>query len=198
LNHKPYSESCDQNAQPIFDLLSQKIPANSSLLEIGSGTGQHAVYFGKALPSVIWQTSDRHENHAGIQLWLAEYALKNVLPPLPLDVESDPWPETQYDTLYSANTAHIMPTSAVEAMFSGIGKVLKSGGLFLLYGPFMDNGQQSSPSNQRFDGWLKTQNPQQGVRDSVWLKELAENAGLNWLDDVQLPANNRILIWQKL
>ncbi|MDQ7075655.1 MAG: DUF938 domain-containing protein [Gammaproteobacteria bacterium] len=197
MNHKPYSEACDQNAQPIFDLLSQKTPPNSTLLEIGSGSGQHAVYFGKALPSVTWQTSDRQQNHSGITLWLEEYALDNVLPPLALDVLNDPWPKQQYDTVYSANTAHIMPTAAVEAMFQGVGQVLQEKGLFLLYGPFMDNGQQTSVSNERFELWLKAQNPQQGVRDSVWLKELAESAGLTWLDDVQLPANNRILIWQK-
>ncbi|MDQ7015781.1 MAG: DUF938 domain-containing protein [Gammaproteobacteria bacterium] len=197
MNQKPYSEACDQNAQPIFDLLSQKTPPHSTLLEIGSGSGQHAVYFGKALPSVSWQTSDRQQNHSGITLWLEEYALDNVLPPLALDVLNDPWPKQQYDTVYSANTAHIMPTTAVEAMFQGVGQVLQEKGLFLLYGPFMDNGQQTSISNERFELWLKAQNPQQGVRDSVWLKELAESAGLKWLDDVQLPANNRILIWQK-
>ncbi len=194
---KPYAESCDENGAPIEAVLRARLPAEGRLLEIGSGTGQHGVRFAAAFPGIVWQTSDRREHHAGIQMWLDEAGLANLLPPIALDVLSDPWPESWFDAIFSANTAHIMPVEGVEAMFRGVAGVLSPGGLFLLYGPFMYDGRHVSEGNQRFDQWLKGVEPHRGVRDVGWLKALAEPLGLALEEDVEMPVNNRILVWRR-
>jgi len=194
---KPYAESCEQNGPPILNVLREVLEGPLDLLEIGSGTGQHAVMFGGAFPDVQWQTSDRLEMHAGINLWLGEAGLINVQAPIPLDVLDDPWPERQYDVVFSANTAHIMPPQGVEAMFSGVSRVLAAGGLFLIYGPFMYDGRHTSESNREFDRWLKFRESHQGVRDVAWLKQIATPLELELARDVAMPANNRILIWRR-
>lgn len=192
---RPFAESCVENRAPIMAVLRPRLAGRSSLLEIGSGTGQHAVYFGPELGHLHWQTSDRVENHPGIRAWLAQADLANVLPPLALDVLHDPWPEGPYDAVFSANTAHIMPTAAVEAMFAGVGRVLAPTGLFLLYGPFSYDGRHTAPSNAQFDDWLKARDPAMGVRDVAWLSELAFGAGLVLAEDLEMPVNNRTLVW---
>lgn len=194
---KPYSESCDQNKDPILDVLRKEFSQVRYVLEIGSGTGQHAVYFGEQLPHLIWQTSDIVIYHAGIRAWLDEAALPNVLPPLALDVEHDPWPTSKVDAIFSANTVHIMGWPQVQCMFAGIGKVLAPGGVFCLYGPFNYNGEYTSPSNARFDAWLKARDPASGVRDFEALDALAGKAGLLLTQDHEMPANNRTLVWRK-
>lgn len=193
---KPYSESCDQNGAVILEVLQQRLPSSIEVLEIGSGTGQHAVMFGRALPTLRWHTSDRRENHDGIKMWLDEAGLDNVQYPLALDVLSDPWPNRRYHAVFSANTAHIMSESAVEAMFRGLAKVLQAGGEFLLYGPFQYDGQHTSDSNRSFDLWLKRYDPVCGVRDVRWLEQVAAANGLGLYDDIAMPANNRILVWR--
>lgn len=195
--HKPFSESCVQNRTAIFSVLEPRVRACRSLLEIGSGTGQHAVYFAAQLPQLIWQTSDMRDNHPGIEAWLDESRLENARPPLALDVLNDPWPEELFDTVFSANTAHIMPERAVAAMFRGVGSVLGAGGLFLLYGPFNYGGRFTAPSNASFDQWLKQRDPAMGVRDVDWLTVLAESAGMMLSEDLEMPANNRTLVWQR-
>ena len=129
---KQYSEACEENKRPIIGVIREAFSGSRQILEIGSGSGQHAVYFSSELPHLRWQPSDRACNHASISAWRAEFALDNVLPPLSLDVSCDPWPETRYDGVFSANTAHIMAWPAVEDMFSGIGKLLAEGGSFCL------------------------------------------------------------------
>jgi len=198
MSQKPYAESCEENRQPILDVLKPRLKRAASLLEIGSGTGQHAVYFAPELPHLSWQTSDLAENHPGIKRWLEEAKIPNILPPLQLDtLESKNWPEGPYDAVFSANTTHIMPMEAVEAMFNGVGRLLRAGSPFLLYGPFMYNGRHTSASNQRFDCWLKDRAAHQGVRDLCWLKEVAARAGLELAEDIGMPVNNRILVWTK-
>jgi SAM-dependent methyltransferase len=178
-------------------VLGPRLAGCRSVLEIGSGTGQHAVYFGSELGQLRWQTSDRQENHPGIRAWLDEADLANVLPPLALDVLLDPWPAGPYDAVFSANTAHIMPVAAVEAMFAGVGRTLAPGGQFLLYGPFCYAGRHTAPSNARFDEWLKARDPAMGVRDLAWLSELADRAGLVLVEDLEMPVNNRTLVWRR-
>ena len=196
--NKPFAQSSEENKQPILAVLAERLKNAHSVLEIGSGTGQHAVYFAGQMPHLQWQTSDLAMMQPGIQLWLDEAGLDNVLPPLALDVMlAMSWPEQCYDAVYSANTAHIMSEDAVAAMFAGVGNVLNSGGQFLLYGPFMIDGKHTAPSNQRFDLWLRQQDPHQGVRDLVWLQKLADDAGMTFAEDVKMPVNNRILIWRK-
>jgi len=193
---KPYSEACAKNAAPILNVLQQRLPAQGEILEIASGTGQHAVYFAEALPGLQWQCSDLDEMHAGIQMWLDESGLSNVLPPLSLDVaQKQVWPGKKYDGVFSANTAHIMSMDLVVKMFAGVARVLKSDGLFLLYGPFMYHGEHTSESNERFDGWLKSVQPERGLRDVYWLREIAAKVGLKLVEDINMPANNRILVW---
>ncbi|OOZ36910.1 DUF938 domain-containing protein [Solemya velesiana gill symbiont] len=194
---KPHAEACDENGPPILAVLKARLPTNARVLEIGSGTGQHAVHFGAELPGITWQTSDQLDMHEGIQLWLDEAALPNVQPPLDLDVTCDQWPEAQYDAVFSANTAHIMPMEAVEAMFRGVGKRLNAGGQFLIYGPFMYHGEHTSESNRRFDQWLRTCEPHRGIRDVDWLEEIAAESGLRLEEDIEMPVNNRILVWTK-
>ena len=198
MNYKPFSESCERNKGPIFDIIAPLLANKSSLLEVGSGTGQHAVYFGEKFNHLRWQTSDRTENHGAINQWLDDAKLDNVLPPLSLDVIQDPWPECMFDAVFSANTAHIMPWEAVEAMVTGIGQVLNTSGVFMLYGPFNYNGQFTSESNVRFEQWLKAQAKHQGIRDFEAVNQLAGNAGLQLLNDFSMPANNRIVVWQKV
>lgn len=195
--NKPFSESCVENRAPIFAVLEPRLRDCASLLEIGSGTGQHAVYFAADLPHLTWQTSDRAESHAGIRAWLDDAALANVVAPIHLDVLADPWPEGPFDAVFSANTAHIMPMNAVEAMFRGAGTVLRPGGLFLLYGPFNYDGRYTSPSNARFDDWLKQRDPLMGIRDLAWLTELATTNLLQLAEDIEMPVNNRTLVWRK-
>ncbi len=194
---KPYAESCDQNRDPILEQLRPLLVAASTVLEIGSGTGQHAVYFSTHLPHLHWQPSDRGENLPGIRLWCAEAGLANLKAPLELDVTRQPWPAIEADAVFSANTAHIMAWPQVEAMMEGIGKLLPDGGVFLLYGPFNYNGRYTSDSNRRFDGWLKARDPLSGVRDFESLDELAGQVGMHLQDDIAMPANNRILCWRK-
>ncbi len=193
---KPYSESCEENRAPILEVLRVELKDRKRLLEIGSGTGQHAVYFAPQFPDLLWQTSDRVSMHAGIRQWLAESTAPNILPPLPLDVCRDTWPQAGYDAVFSANTAHIMSWPQVECLFAGIARVLEPEGVFCLYGPFNYAGRYTSESNQRFDGWLKSRDPHSGIRDFEALCSLAEQTGMRLQSDYEMPANNRTLVWR--
>lgn len=195
---KPYSEACEQNKFFILDVLRMEFADARRVLEIGSGTGQHAVYFGEQLPRLIWQTSDVATHHPGIKAWLAEVALTNVLPPLALDVDDHPWPVERIDAVFSANTTHIMSWPQVERMFAGIGEVLEARGTFCLYGPFNYGGRYTSDSNARFDAWLKARDPLSGVRDIEALDALARAAGMALVQDYEMPVNNRALVWRKM
>ncbi len=195
---KPYAESCDQNREPVLSVLKQEITGRQRLLEISSGTGQHAVYLAGEFPDLVWQTSELPAMHAGIHAWLAEdNAPANVLPPISLDVCSDPWPKEPYDAVFSANTVHIIAWPQVQCLFTGVGEILEPGGVFCLYGPFNYNGGYTSESNARFDAWLKQRDPLSGIRDFEALNDLAAEAGLALKKDYEMPANNRILTWLK-
>lgn len=196
--NKPYAESCEQNQAPILAVLREIFADRRRVLEIASGTGQHAVHFGRALPHLTWQTSELPQNHAGIRAWLDEAGLANVLPPLVLDVTREDWPMHGVDAVFNANTVHIVSWPAVERMFAGIGKVLETDGVLALYGPFNYGGQFTSDSNARFDTWLKSRDPLSGVRDFEALNALAEAQGLALEQDVAMPANNRTLVWRRV
>ncbi|MDT8386254.1 MAG: DUF938 domain-containing protein [Thiogranum sp.] len=193
---KPFAESCEQNRAPILAVLQRELVGKKRLLEVGSGTGQHAVYFAPEFPELLWQTSDREEYHEGINAWLRDAGLDNILEPLVLDVD-DVWPDESYDAVFSANTAHIMSWLQVERFFEAVGKILQTGGVFALYGPFNYGGEYSSESNANFDQWLKQRDPLSGVRDFEALDALAGAAGLVLRNDYEMPANNRILVWTK-
>lgn len=195
---KPYAESCDQNREPILKVLREVFAGRRNILEIGSGTGQHAVFFAEQLPHLTWQTSDLPANHPGILAWLEELGSERVLPPLTIDTTEVDWPiDGPVDGVFSANTAHIMHWPAVQGMFAGIGRCLAPGGVFALYGPFNYEGRFTSESNARFDQWLKGRDPESGIRDFEALCELARAAGMDLERDFEMPANNRILVWRK-
>ena len=193
---KPFSEACEENKQPILTVLERLFADVLKVLEVGSGTGQHGVYFAGALPHLIWQTSDLPEHHDGIRAWLLEAALPNLKAPIALDV-GDVWPDRSFDAVFSANTTHIMSWPQVEQMFGGIGRVLESGGCFALYGPFNFGGNYTSDSNERFDQWLKERDPASGIRNFEDLDSLAKTNGLIFVEDIPMPANNRVLVWRR-
>jgi len=195
---KPYSESCEQNQAPILEVLRTEFADRHNVLEIASGTGQHAVCFGRALPHLSWQTSELVQNHAGIRAWLDEAQLANVLAPLAIDVNASAWPVERVDAVFNANTVHIVSWRGVGHLFAGIGRVLGNGGIVCMYGPFNYGGKFTSDSNARFDVWLKSRDPHSGVRDFEAVNQLAEAQDLRLLKDVSMPANNRTLVWQRI
>lgn len=194
---KPHSEACERNREPILQVLRQWFTQPGVALEIGAGTGQHAVHFAGNLPHLQWQPTDRKENLAGIGLWVSEAALPNLRAPLKFDVRDSAWPVETADYIFSANTAHIMSWPEVESMFAGVARVLRPRGLFALYGPFNRDGQFTSESNKAFDASLRERDPQMGLRDDKALKSLARERGLRFTAEHAMPANNRLLIWQR-
>ncbi|RUM91310.1 MAG: methylase [Thiomicrospira sp.] len=194
---KPFAQSSDENKHVILKAIHPFLKDRSSVLEVASGTGQHAVYFGENMPHLTWQTSDLMEAHSGIQQWITEAGLDNVLPPLNLNVSEDNWPNCQYDALFSANSFHIMAKHHVEDFFNNLSQVIEKKGIVMIYGPFNYQGHFTSESNERFDLWLKQRNPQSGIKEFEWCNQLAENAELMLLKDIEMPQNNRILIWEK-
>lgn len=201
----PSSLACERNKGPILEVLKQEFADSSSVLEIGSGTGQHAVHFARELPHVVWQTSDLPENHPGIIAWLDHAGLSNARPPLDLDVEHvdvehmgrDELSAMRFDAMFSANTAHIMRIEAVAAMFRLAGVVLPAGGVFCLYGPFNFDGEFSSDSNAEFDASLRQRDRTMGIRDIGELDELAASVGLARVRLYAMPANNHVAVWVK-
>ncbi len=193
-----YAAACDKNRDPILEVIRPLLGHCNAVLEIGSGTGQHAIYFAAKMPHLVWHTSDRALNHADIHAWLDEAALANTRPPLSLDVTKQVWPPLAVDAVFSANTVHIMSWEAVEMLFSGVGRLLPVDGLFLLYGPFNYNHQYSSESNRYFDQHLKQRDPHSGIRDFEAVDLLAQQAGMMLQQDYPMPANNRLLCWRKM
>jgi cyclopropane fatty-acyl-phospholipid synthase-like methyltransferase len=194
---KPYAESCDENREPILSVIQSLLKGCSTVFEVGSGTGQHAVYFAEKLPHLVWYTSDCSEHHAGIKMWLQEAGLENTPAPVELNVSTSAWPQQKFDAVFSANTVHIMHWSEVEAMFAGAGAILSGGGRFMLYGPFNYDNQYTSESNASFDSWLKSRDPESGIKNFEDLDKLAQQAGMLFRYDYEMPANNRILYWEK-
>ncbi|HEY8587662.1 MAG TPA: DUF938 domain-containing protein [Rhodanobacter sp.] len=193
---KPTSPSCERNRDPILEVLREHFADRRHVLEIGSGTGQHAVHFAAALPQLIWQSSDRAEHLPGIRAWLDEAALANTPAPLELDVTGS-WPSGPFDAVFSANTLHIMSWREVQQLFARLPSVLAADATVVIYGPFNRDGRYSSDSNAAFDQWLKARGEHMAIRDAEAVGALADAAGLVRLDDVAMPANNRCLIWRR-
>jgi cyclopropane fatty-acyl-phospholipid synthase-like methyltransferase len=194
---KPTSPSCERNKGPILQVLKQHFLEARQVLEIGSGTGQHAVHFGAAFPQAVWQASDVEECLPGIRLWLDEAGLPNLPAPVRLDVNG-PWPSARYDAVFTANTLHIMSWLEVRKLFTALDAVLDEAATLVVYGPFNYGGRFTSESNRAFDDWLKRQySPSSGVRDFEAVDELARGIGLHLVKDHQMPANNRTLVWRR-
>lgn len=200
---KPHSPSCDRNQDPILALLREHFADRRAVLEIGSGTGQHAVHFAAAMPWLRWQCSDHEDGLPGIRLWLDEAGLANTPPPYALQAVLVPQPglapplSSRYDAVFSANTLHIMGWPEVQALFAGLATVLADDAVLAVYGPFNVGGDFSSESNREFDGWLKARDPRSGIRDSEAVDALAEAIGLRLIADHAMPANNRMRVWRR-
>lgn len=195
--NKPYAESCAQNQHVILEALKSLFLKPGDVLEIGSGTGQHAVFFTEYLPHLNWQPSDLEVEHAGMKMWFCDLKHERIQTPLILDVDMLHWDIKKKDYIFTANTTHIISVRQVENMFKHIGQCLKEGGLFAQYGPFNYNGKYTSQSNANFDVWLKQRNPESGIKDFEMLEKLAVDNGLKLVKDIEMPANNRILVWEK-
>jgi len=195
--NKPYSESCEQNKEPILSVISPIFSSYSRVLEIGSGTGQHAVYFAEKMPHLTWCSSDRRSYLEGINMWLEDAALSNVVPPIELDVCSDHWPVLDIDAVFTANSLHIMGQREVESLMEGVGKLLSEQGSLVIYGPFNYAGSYTSESNARFDQWLKSRDPASGIKDFEEILSLADVHAMRLVADHMMPANNRILHFMK-
>ncbi len=197
ISDKPYSAACERNKDPILDCLRLVFADCTRVLEIGSGTGQHAVHFAAAMPWLTWQASDRSENLPGISQRMSEAALENTPAPMTLDVGQTAWPIGPFDALFSANTLHIMAWAEVERLFAGLPAIASADARLAIYGPFNDAGQFSSDSNARFDAQLKAQSTHMGIRDKQAVDALADAAGFSLMADHAMPANNRLRVWER-
>lgn len=194
-----FSQAAENNKQPIASLLGEWFAPCRSVLEIGSGTGQHAVFFAQNLPHLTWQPSELAPALAPLAARIAAQAPANLLTPVVLDVRLADWPlpAPAYDGIFSANCLHIMAWPSVTRLFAGLGKVLAPAGTVCLYGPFRYNGAYTSDSNARFDEWLRQRDSDSGIRDFEAVDALAKQAGLILKADVAMPANNQLLVWRK-
>ena len=197
MTDKPFAPSCERNREPIVSVLRAHFADRTRVLEIGSGTGQHAVYFAAALPHVVWQASDVAENLPGIRLWLDEAHLPNTPAPIELDVSGATWPVGPYDALFSANTLHIMSWPEVEQFFAHLAGLATPDAKLAIYGPFNYDGKFTSASNAAFDESLRARAPHMGIRDRDAVDALARKVGFALVDDCEMPANNRTLVWQR-
>jgi hypothetical protein len=200
---KPYSPSCDRNKEPILAVLREYFVDRREVLEVGSGTGQHAVHFAAAMPWLRWQCSDHADNLPGIRMRLEEAALPNTPAPFALQAVFDPRPAlappplSRYDAVFSANTLHIMGWPEVQALFAGLATALVDDAVLAIYGPFNEGGAFTSDSNREFDISLKARDPRSGIRDADAVNALAADIGLRLIADVAMPANNRMLLWRR-
>ena len=194
---KPFSEACERNQQPIFERIHPFLNKYKHVLEFGSGTGQHAVYFAERLPHLLWQTTDKNDALGGIQQWLDDACLTNTPKPMVLDIDDGLHTSNSFDVIFTANTLHIISEQQVEKFFHFAGQILANQGLLIIYGPFNYNGDYTSQSNARFDIWLKERDERSAIRDFERVEELAISQGFKLIQDYTMPANNRLLVWIK-
>ena len=194
---KPYSEACERNQDPILAVLRTAFADRRQVLEIGSGTGQHAVHFARHLPHLIWQASDVAAHLAGIRAWIDEAQLPNLPSAIALDINDATWPQVEADAVFTSNTLHIASWPEVQRLFQQAGALLPEGGVLAVYGPFKYGGVHTAESNARFDLMLRERDPGSGLRDFEAVDDLAKHSGLVMLEDHAMPANNRTVVWAK-
>jgi len=192
----PFSDACERNKGPILEVLRSSFAERRRVVEVGSGTGQHAVHFARLMPHLEWQPTDRAEHLPGLAARIAAEGPPNLAPPVELDVLAEPWPAVRGDAVFSANTLHIMSWAAVEALFAGMPRLLERGGVLAIYGPFRYGGRCTTDSNAAFDAMLRDRDPLSGLRDFEAVNALAEAAGLAFAADHAMPANNQLLVWR--
>ncbi|RUO78145.1 DUF938 domain-containing protein [Idiomarina seosinensis] len=192
----PFSQACENNKQPILSVLTSAFAKSSAVLEVGSGTGQHATYFAEQLPHLVWQPSDQGEYLPAVTARIQQQPVANLRPPLEFNV-FDAAPQGSFDALFTANTCHIMPKLAVEALFKHLEQSLVNVSKLCIYGPFNNNGDYTSDSNAAFDQSLKQQDPSMGLRDQQWIVSLAKECGFRLVADHKMPANNQLLEFER-
>jgi SAM-dependent methyltransferase len=193
----PFSAACERNKDPILEVLRVRFANRTQVLEIGSGTGQHAVYFAQELAHLTWHPTEQLAYLADLTERVKLEGPRNLRPPMLLDVRQAVWPVRGVDALFTANTLHIMSWTEVMALFNGIGTALAPGGVLCIYGPFRYSGRYTSDSNREFDQMLQERDPQSGLRDIDAVRPLADQYGLHLDADLDLPANNRLLVFTK-
>ncbi|MEJ2521934.1 MAG: DUF938 domain-containing protein [Gammaproteobacteria bacterium] len=198
MNERPFAPACERNREPILGQLLKHFSGASRVLEVGSGTGQHAAWFGPRLPWLTWVATDLEERLDGIRAWTDDVDVEHRPEVMALDVNDDTWPDAgPVDAAFSANTAHILPEASVAAMFRGLGRCLEPGSPFCLYGPFAVGGAHTGAGNAAFDASLRARDPAMGIRDVGWLETVAAPAGLVLETMDVMPSDNRLLLWRK-
>jgi SAM-dependent methyltransferase len=193
-----FSPSVERNRDPILAVLERVLPARGTVLEIASGTGEHAAYFAAALPHLVWQPADVDPDAlASISAHRAAANAPNLLEPIKLDAASPEWPARRADAIVSINMIHIAPWAAAVGLMSGAARLLPAGGVLYLYGPFMEDGRHTAPSNAEFDASLRDRDPEWGVRDIADVRNLAERSGFDFIERVAMPANNLSLVFRR-
>ena len=192
-----FSEACERNKDFILEVLLAAFADCATVLEIGSGTGQHAAHFARHMPHLTWQPTDTGRYLGGLRARVLSEAPDNVQTPLELDVRMQPWPVRDFDGMFSANSLHFMSWGCIEEFFRGAGEVLSNTGILCVYGPFRYGGDYTSESNARFDEYLKLDDAERGIRDFEAVDALAEAEGLRLFRDVPMPANNQLLVWKR-
>ncbi len=195
---KSYSEATERNKRPILEILHQAFADRSMVLEIGSGTGQHAVFFARILSHLVWQPTERSANLDGLSERCTDNPVPNLAEPIPLDVDDELWPVLSVDAAFTANTLHIISWPQVCRLFTKVGNLLPEGGVFCTYGPFNIDGEFTSESNANFDATLRARDADSGIRDIRDLTVQAKTHKLFLQADHPLPANNRLLVWRKI
>ena len=193
----PFSQASENNKQFILEVISSHVQEGDEVLELAGGTGQHAVHFAKSLPGIHWQSSDIPSNVDTLNLRIAASKLPNLPAAITIDVNQSPWSCGVPRAIFSANSLHIMSADSVVNFFRGVGEVLRTSGILMVYGPFKYAGEFTTASNEGFDRWLKDRDPVSGIRDFEWVNELAEKASLSLIEDNAMPANNQLLVWMK-
>jgi SAM-dependent methyltransferase len=193
----PHSDACERNKGPILDVLKVEFANCTHVLEIGSGTGQHAVHFATAMPGIVWQPSEIPEAMPALRKRVFNEGPSNLRAPIALDVTGTPWDVRKVDGIFTANTLHILHWPEVEALFAGLPAVAKPGAVLAIYGPFRYAGRYTSGTNESFDAMLHARDPGSGIRDFEAVDALARAAGFAWAADHAMPANNQTLVWKR-
>ena len=193
-----FSEAAEKNKTHILLVLQEWLPPHARVLEIGTGSGQHALHMAAEMKSITWQPTERSEGLPDLARNLSDRGSPNILKPLMLDLSSERWPNVDTNCVYSANVMHIVKENLGENLIRGVGKKLAEGGLLILYGPYKYGGDFTTQSNAEFDAWLKERDPNSGIRDFEWVADLANQHGLSLQADLSMPANNQMLIFQRL
>jgi len=195
---KQYAPACERNSDFILEILRPVLKNKNLLLEIGSGTGQHAAYMAPHFPNLRWLPTDLEENLASIEAWRQDSPADNIATPVAFNLETGHWPLENCDAVLCINTIHIISWKLVVKLFKGVGGVLSAGGIFYVYGPYRYSDRELEPSNQNFDLWLKQRDSGSGIREFEKVNELARENGLALVFDKSMPANNRSICWEKI